>query len=62
VLGLALDEPLESDRRYEVQGLRFVIDDQLARSMERYLPIQVDHDARYWAPFRLRVTRATNCG
>ena len=62
MLGLALDEPRETDRVHEVDGLRFVIDDQLARSMERYLPIQVDHDERYWAPIRVRVTRATLCG
>jgi hypothetical protein len=58
---LVQDEPNERDRVHEEDGLQFLIDEDLAGHLERYFPISVDYDDRYWYGLRVRPTRATCC-
>jgi hypothetical protein len=61
VLGLVQDEPTDRDRTHETDGLRFLMDRELAVHLERYFPIKVDYDERYWYGLRVRPTRAACC-
>ena len=61
MLGLVQDEPTELDQVKEVEGLCFVLDRTLAGHLERFLPLTVDYDERYWFGLRIRPTRRTCC-
>jgi hypothetical protein len=58
-VGLALDEPKDGDKVEEVDGLKFLVDDELAGNLAPYLPFLVDYDDRYWFGVRVRVSRRT---
>lgn len=61
MLGLVQDEPAEEDRVEQVEGMTFLMDAKLASGLERYFPIRVDYDERYWAPIRVSTSRASAC-
>jgi hypothetical protein len=61
VLGLVQDEPNDKDRVEEVNGLRFLLDGTLAGHLERFFPLTVDFDDRYWTGIRVRPFRGGGC-
>ena len=61
MLGLVQDEPAARDRVEEVEGLRFIVDETLAGHLERFLPLTVDFDDRFWHGLRVRPNRQTCC-
>lgn len=46
---------------HEVDGLKFLLDGDLAGRLEHYLPLQVDYDDQYWFGIRVRASRRTAC-
>ncbi len=55
------DEPNERDKVHEADGLQFLMDQDLVGHLERYFPISVDYDDRYWYGLRVRPSRSTCC-
>jgi len=60
VLGLVQDEPAELDRQQEVEGLKFVVDGTVANHLERFFPLTVDFDDRFWGGIRVRPFRPSS--
>jgi len=58
---LVQDEPTEQDQVHESDGMQFLMDRELVGHLERYFPINVDYDERYWYGLRVRPTRASSC-
>lgn len=47
-MGLALDEPKDSDRNLEIDGLNFVMDEREAQDMLRYGALAIDYQGGLW--------------
>jgi len=47
-MGLALDEPKDSDQNLDMDGLHFVMDEREALDMQRYGTLRVDHRGGWW--------------
>jgi Fe-S cluster assembly iron-binding protein IscA len=47
-MGLALDEPRNTDDSFESDGLQFVVDGTERGDVMRYGGIQVDHRTGWW--------------
>jgi hypothetical protein len=45
-----------------MEGMSFVLDGELSKGLEPYLPLQVDYDERFWSGIRVRASRRSACG
>ena len=61
MLGLVLDEPTDNDHALVLDGISFHIDAAVDGLLERYYPLRVDHDPRFYQPLRVLPTRASCC-
>ncbi len=61
-MGLALDEPKDEDKHFDVDGLTFVVDEGEAGDMLRRGGVRVDHRVGWWGvSFVVSPTYDANC-
>jgi hypothetical protein len=63
-MGLALDEPKEDDKKYEVEGLSFIIDKDVTDALRHYGNVSIDYNDRpfFAKGFQVSLTGAASCG
>ena len=62
-MGLALDEPKDTDTTFDVNGLHFVIDEQEATEMLRNGALRIDfQQGWYGQSFTVQPTYGQACG
>jgi hypothetical protein len=62
-MGLALDEPKAEDKKYEVEGLSFVIDKDVTDALTHYGNVSIDYQDRpfFAKGFQVSLTGARSC-
>lgn len=61
-MGMALDEPTDKDKSYEVEGLSFIVNDYDQAVIEEYGGVEINFSSSYgMSGFSIRLLRGRAC-